>query len=445
MDPVQNPEIVMEQVPREIEKVDLVNKINKTWHLSGIRGDAIFLLENKMISRLYIIVVIFSILAMVGEVFSQWSYSLSMNQEFNSNPFRLPEGEEDQISNIAMGIRHDWSAAALQYYGSFTRFQQNVARNFYWHQLHLEGGDTTNWFINVDNRINRNEFEVYNYFAARTGLNHLYVAGKTYFRLGANANLNLYQNLSDINNILVGTYLSMNRSFQTRTSLFGTLSFQYKKYLETQSVSDPDTTASVLYQISQMPGQGGGGQGPGGGMGGGSGVYYVSQTESPSVAQLVLNARIAQSLIRYTGLAVQYQQRIAVIKQDRSLAGLIYGFDRESQIFDDPMGYQGPTVGIELTQILPWQFMLKGAGYYQEKDYLTQGIYLDSENFDETILRNDTYRTYWLTLSKTWNPGFLNGGNLGLELNYQWIDNNSNSYWYNYQNRYISAGIQLDL
>lgn len=384
---------------------------------------------------------------MFDQALSQWSYSLSVNQEFNSNPFRLPEGEEDQISNIAMGLRHDWSNAALQYYGSFTGFQQNYGRNFYWQQLHLEGGDTTNWFVNVDNRLNRPEYEIYNYFAAHTGLNHLFVTGKSYLRLGANANVNLYQNLSDINNLLLGFYLSMNRSLPTRTSLFGTASFQYKKYLETQTVMPPDTTTSFLYHISQMPGQGGGGGGigPGSGMGGGGGDYYISQTESPSVAQLVLNARIAQSLIKYTGLAVQYQQRIALIKQDRSLAGLIYGYEQESQIFDDPMGYQGPVAGVELTQILPWRIMLKGAGYYQEKRYLTQGIYLDQENFDETILRDDNYRTYWLTLSKTWNLSFLNGGNFGIEINYQWIDNESNSYWYNYQNQNISAGIQIDI
>jgi len=102
-------------------------------------------------------------------------------------------------------------------------------------------------------------------------------------------------------------------------------------------------------------------------------------------------------------------------------------------------------VGSELTQLLPLQMMIKFAAYYLDKNYVAQGIYLDQENFDETILREDIYRTLWFTLGKRFNLPFSETTSLLLQFNYQWIKNESNSYWYNYESQFVSLGIQFDI
>jgi hypothetical protein len=85
---------------------------------------------------------------------------------------------------------------------------------------------------------------------------------------------------------------------------------------------------------------------------------------------------------------------------------------------------------------------IKGAGYYQQKNYVAQGIYLDAVNYDQTILRQDIYRTIWATLDKRFS---LWEGNLAIQINYQWINNTSNSYWYDYDSQFFSLGLQADL
>jgi hypothetical protein len=92
--------------------------------------------------------------------------------------------------------------------------------------------------------------------------------------------------------------------------------------------------------------------------------------------------------------------------------------------------------------LLPYQISIKAAGYYQQKSYVAQGIYQDAVNYDQSTLREDIYRTVWATLEKRfslWDNG------LALQLNYQWINNTSNSYWYDYESQFFSLGLQADL
>jgi hypothetical protein len=182
------------------------------------------------------------------------------------------------------------------------------------------------------------------------------------------------------------------------------------------------------------------------GSGGQGGFYYTSsQAEIPQAAQLFLSFRLAQSITSSTGLALQYNNRINLNAYDRSIAGLIPGYSTESQIFDDPVSYEAQIYGLELTQLLPFQMALRSAGYYQEKQYVAQGIFTDPENFTESVLRNDTYNTFWVTLEKRFKFELFNETSLALQAYYQWVKNNSNSYWYNYTSQYISISLQLDM
>jgi hypothetical protein len=109
------------------------------------------------------------------------------------------------------------------------------------------------------------------------------------------------------------------------------------------------------------------------------------------------------------------------------------------------MSYESQSFGSELTQLLPYQFSFKIAAYYQERQYVAQGIFLDAETFIETTLRQDVLRTAWFTLEKRFNFDLITATNLALQLNYQWVDNKSNSYWYQYTSQYISFSLQYDI
>ncbi len=392
----------------------------------------------------------------LNNAFSQWYYSFSLDGEYNSNPFRLPEAEADQTSQIAFGIQRDWSNVSAQYYGSLANFNQNEERNFYWQQFFIGGGEKTNWNLSIDNRINRQEYNVYDYSNARGGVTQQVSIGKFLGRLAAGATINYFPQFSDLNNVLLNGTVSLNRSFQTKTTFIGALGLNYKTYLNQNpvvaAVADTATDISASIRTVDVLGNGPGGPGTGtggGGMGGamGSGTYatyYAADSESPSVAQFLLSLRVAQSVTKYTGIALQYYNRINLTNQDRGVVGLLYGYSEESQIFDDPMGYEGQTFGAELTQLFPYQISLKSSFYRQQKNYVSQGLYSDPESYDDTVLRQDTRQSVWVSLQKQWGVNFLGGASITWQVNYQWIDNQSNSYWYNYNNHYASSGLQFD-
>jgi hypothetical protein len=119
-------------------------------------------------------------------------------------------------------------------------------------------------------------------------------------------------------------------------------------------------------------------------------------------------------------------------------------YSDESQIFDDPLGYENQAYGAELTQLLPWRIIFKGAYYKNKKKYATQGIYTDAENYDNNQLRNDTLTNAWVTIKKNVASNFLGSKNISIELRHQWSDNDSNSYWYNYQYNYTGFQIAIN-
>ena len=165
--------------------------------------------------------------------------------------------------------------------------------------------------------------------------------------------------------------------------------------------------------------------------------------ENTSVSQLVFWLRLAQSITPTTGLAVHYQNRYLITGMDRFISGLSYGYTQESSLFDDPMSYEGHSLGLELTRLLLFEMSLKFGTYYTTKNYSAQGVYLNEEDYSENILREDKHKTAFLSLQKNLNLNFRDGSELIFHLDYQWTNNKSNSYWYDYSNQIYSAGIEL--
>ncbi len=378
--------------------------------------------------------IIFSLLMIfgVGISHAQWFYSFSFDHEYSTNPFRVPEGNSDQVSQFMISIGREWEQVVARYDADFIRFQQNSSRNYYWHQFVLSGGDSTIWYIQMENRLDRSDYRDYDYFNLAAGLNHQFMVRGNYWRMGANFYLNTYREMSDLDNFQFNGFFSMTHSFPTRTTFIGTLHLNYKSYLTpypTEVV--PDDASEQFAEMQQGMGRGRGGWG-----------YVPHSMETASVSQVVMGLRLAQSIAPHTGVVFQYTGRFALSNADRTVAGFIPGYSDESMMFDDPMGYQGHTFGIEINQILPYFFYLKLAGYRQWKDYLSQGIYLNEDDYDEGTLRCDDYRTIWVSLRKNW--ALSDSLRLVWNVNYRWVDNRSNSYWYQYTNQSLETGIGIE-
>lgn len=359
---------------------------------------------------------------------AQFQTYINMNQSYETNPFRYPEAQESWISAIEGGAQYNFSPMAISYSGSYTFFSNFSERNYYWHQAALFSiWENTRAGFYFDQRLNSSDYSLYDYYSLTGYLNHSFTWNSVNMYFAGNAIINTYSELSDLNNYELHSTLRLNRSFQTRTTLIGGVGIHYKSYTTMYTYID---TLNNYHS----------GMGPGGNTAKAETYIKNIEVEAPTVSQIQYWMRIAQSLADNSGLAIQYNARLSLSGSTRYLAGLPYDYFDESDIFDDPMGYELQSLGLEFTQLFQPTLTMKASIYAGRKEYSSQGIYLDEENFDESTLRNDQYKTARVSLIKN-----ISLGNAGLSflLEYQWLKNESNSFWYKYTNHYTNFSISL--
>ncbi len=412
------------------------------------------MLQNNPSFKLYLLVI--NLLLVFHLANAQWNFSLSYDQEYNDNPFHLPDAESSWISSLQFGTEHESKKFTVGYYGNYSHFNNILDRNFYLHQLALFGGsDTTGWGIFGEQRINKTAYNIYDYKDLNGIFRHRFSVAGLVANWQSKIQFNFYDQLSELNNWKLNSTLRFHKSFHTRTTIMAGVGVDYKNYLNSsQSIEVlPDSTiselnfptVSILYETGN--GHGNGGKGGGKGYRHGEGDGFLTQNsyfnlENPSVLQLSLWLRLAQSVTPTTGLAFQYYNRTLLSGQDRFISDISYSYSQESEIFNDPLGYESHSYGLELSKLLPNELILKLAANYVEKDYSAQGIYVNEENYDELTLRNDKHKTFYVNLKKDFE--FIKGSTLAMSLYYQWISNNSNSYWYNYNNNFCSVGFEFE-
>ena len=380
-------------------------------------------------------------------LFSQWDFNLSLDQSYNNNPFRLPEQQESWISSINFGIERQLNSFEVNYSGSYNYFEAIDVRNFYWHQVGIAfNSQKTNFGIKAEHRINQTDYNIYNYSMLTGYFNQQFQFSKFNWLWSNAAFYNNYSELSQLNNWEINSNIRIHRTLPTRTTLIGGTGIYYKRYTNSEQTIPIDTTSNQI--MASILGNGRGE--PGGGrhtmMGNGGGYFsktVYSNFEVPSITQIRLWTRLAQSITSTTGVAVQYNYQNLLSESARFVTGISYNYSEESEIFDDPMGYKGSSIGGELTQLIFGGMILKSAFYYKDKQYVSQGIYTDAESYEGSILRNDINKTFWINLQKRVGINFRGGSDLILKFNYQWINNQSNSYWYDYSNQHVSLGLEF--
>ena len=376
--------------------------------------------------QLYRTVIWVMILSLVS--LAQFQSYINLDQSYESNPFRYPEAQESWISAIEGAAQYNFTPLTISYTGNYTFFSNFSERNYYWHQAALfSTWENTRAGVYFDQRLNSADYSIYDYYSLTAYLNHSFTWNTVNMYFAGNAVLNTYSELSDLDNYELHSTLRLNKSFQTRTTLIGGIGIHYKSYTTTYTFVD-----TLNYYHSGM--------GPGGNTMDSEARIQNVEVEAPTVSQIQYWMRIAQSLADNSGLALQYNARLSLSGSTRYLAGLPYEYFDESDIFDDPMGYELQSLGLEFTQLLQPSLTMKASVYAGQKEYTSQGIYLDELNFDESTLRSDQYMTARLGLIKN-----VSLGNTGLSflLEYQWLQNESNSFWYNYTNHYTNFSISF--
>jgi len=373
-----------------------------------------------------------SIFFMTQLLFAQFSKNLEISSYLDDNLYRSPDAVADLFTNMDLSLdyRLPSSTVNFSYNGSFYFYRDANERNFSLHSLNLSlyhsFGDEEQHtlYMGADGllRIDTEDYNYYDYTQLYLYLNLRLDLDFIFLKSGYNFRVRDYRNFPELSNNRHYVYLQMNKSFETRTTLI----------LE----SDLGLKSFAGEEIFSSSGMGGNGRGMS------QTTYTTSITNSSSsLSHLILLARVAQSVQEKLGLYVQYKQQISLSDQFNYNNADSYYQDEE--IFDDPFSYESRGWASQITWLLPWSAKMQIGGDINAKTYISEQASLSaSDTVGLGGPRSDEQKVLYANLSKTFyfNKKWLNLLRINFYINY--IDNFSNSYWYNYKNMVLGAGIQ---
>lgn len=349
--------------------------------------------------------------SLFSSIAAQWNFSIATQQEFNSNPFRSVNSYSDFISSYNFGIERKLSEFNILYYGNYTGFKNAQDINYYWHQIGIyQETESLVWGFYLEQRINK---EVNNYFDYLNYAGYIRKSFK-YASINWKANLSFsamdYSNIPDFNNWVASARISGNKSFKTKTTFIGSLVFNYKGFKN----FIPDSTYGI------------------------ENIYYIE--ENVNISQIEFNGRIAQSLFENTGLALNLNYK-NILSGSGFSASLIESTYGDMELYDDPVSQEGYSLGGMLTQMFPNDITFRLSYFYYNKNYPSQGIYLTDIDYDVNTTRADEQSVFSAKISKSILVNEDTGSELDLMFNYYFINNNSNSYYFNYEINSILVSI----
>lgn len=337
-------------------------------------------------------------------VYGQWYFHGSAYTAYDSNPLGLNGTESSQITNVEVGADHTRRFFDIHYSGRYTAYSRLSSFDHFWHQAYVAvGSDTTALFIQAEQRLPTRD-NTYGYGRLGAVAMHRFALAGVSMMLQGRGQYMRFAELIQRNQWSLNALIRANRSFQTGSTIIAEVGSGYTAY--------PNLKSQLLTARGQ---------------------------EAPWIVQLNWGLRFAQSLTPTTGVALQYRQQVL---DASSLSPFVASYYASYAVLDDPSLYASRTLGIEFTQMLfQYALMLKAGAYGIYRNYVAQGSYTGSDTYDASIEREDSYGTLWFRAEWGFLPPWLNGHKLKLLFGTRWTVNDSNSYWYDYDNQYATLGV----
>ena len=377
---------------------------------------------------------IFAIALFVAStVLGQFSTNLMVNTYTDDNLFRTPDPIQDLLSNVNLSLSYQQPEANTQFYDNINliAYKNTYDRNFLINSAginkNIKIGEKSNSTFSLGGnwtlRANKDNYNYYNYSQLSGYANFKLLTNIILLKGGYSYRWRNYQNLPELSNQLHNTYLQLNKSFPSRTTIIVETGFGNKSFMG----QDSFTTINDI-------GRGRGHHGEGS-----IATNTISERLSTSKAHIIL--RLTQSLHEKAGIYIQYRKQLS-IDDDISYRNFD-DYYQDDELFDDPFTYESDSYSTQLTIMLPKSTKLLIGGSLYSKYYISEPAYAtveDSVGIGE--LRLDEQTNYFIDLSKTFNINKDWVNSIKFNLYYSYTYNESNSYWYNYKNATLGAGIQ---
>lgn len=337
---------------------------------------------------------------------AQFNLYTSYQGIYDDNIYNNYLNISDYINSFSLGTAYNFESefnnVQIYYEGNVSTFNTNTSKTFNSHRIglvetHLFSIDDNplNAGINYSFRNNKDDFEVYDFNQLSAYINYRHSVSETDFiLLGYIYNRNNYKNFSLFSHNEHKLFLSWISSFETGTSIFLNAEYNFKKYFDEYDYEG-----------------------------------YLNEA-----SQLKLMTNISQSLgekTRMNGYVV-YRNNLSDGSRYLVSDSLVY---YEEEIFNDIYSYDGVETGLGFKHYFNDNIEFSIEAKYIFKNYSALNA-VDIDGNELSDLRED----------KLWGLGagimfdlssFINGFTLSVAWNY--IDNTSNDYYYQYTNQMISA------
>jgi len=400
--------------------------------------------KNPLLLKLLISVII--LLLYVQASSAQFVKTIDISSGYDDNVYRSPEEIDEIVTDLSLNLDYQpkESDINLYYNGSYLMYNELNKRNFYMNGLGfnmikaLDEEAYKNFYLGADwtFRKNGDDYNYYDYNQIYAYTNLSFNLGWIFIRTGYNYRYRNYSNFSDLSNNRHYGFIQLNKSFQTRTTIILESDIGHKSFAGQNTTIASGSSGNYSDE----------GQNRGFGRGPDINIPVQETTTTtvsdiPSLSQAVFLARIAQSLHTKIGIYIQYRKQISLTDETSYVNSDNYYQDEE--LFDDPFSYESDVYSSQLTWMMPWQMKIQIGGAFGVKNYISEIAF---ESIVDTVglagIREDEEQSIYVNFTKTFymNKRWINS--LRFTINYGYIHNESNSYWYNYKNAVINSGMQ---
>ena len=367
--------------------------------------------NNSFMKKLHIIQSIFFLLLILfSQSYAQFSFYTDVNSYFDDNIFNNYLAEQDFINSFSLGsafdIESEYNNLSTYYDGNFTFFNEYNQKSSNLHKV----GIVNTYFVNEENPLNigvnlsvrnyRDDYNIYDWQTISAYANYRHLTGENDFILaGYIFGRTKYNNLDIFSYNEHKGLIKLQFAFETKTTVLISGEAGYKDYM--QQLNQSDFTNNIWQASSFL--------------------------------------RVAQSLGENTGMSLFTGIRKNFKDGTRYLNNNDYYYFEE-ELLNDQYSSDGFEGGTRITQLLTPIMILSGFVNYAQNNY-TNLTAADLEGNSLGDFREDKRLSFGVKLEI--NLVSILPGLFG-DVNWNFIRNNSNDPFYDYNNQIFSAGLEFN-
>lgn len=358
----------------------------------------------KFKSATFISILLINITVSVS--YPQLSLSARIENYYDDNIYNNFEKTSDFVHSASADAGYDFESDdnnfQLYYMGNVSYFRENIFKTSNSHKFGIvntyflsEDGNPLNAGINYAIRNNRDELSVYDLSLLSAYMNYRHFVNDTdYFLTGYLFFYNDYKNFNSFTHFEHRTFVKYSSTLPSKTTISLGTEIDFKIYK--MKYNTPD----IADNISQWK-------------------SYI---------------QAAQNITESTGLSGYFMYRKNLTTGNRYISFTDYVY-YEEEIFNDAYSNDGIETGAAVTQLISDAVTAKAEFIYMQRNF--NSLYAAfADGTDSNSLREDDYYALGTELQFDLT-GIFEG--LELNLNYNYLLNNSNDYFYDYDNNLTSV------